>query len=135
MCYPLEHLLYFTRYWDTDHAVRMHDVVGELCDRGPLCFVFLHGFDNSKGSSNRLIREYIPDPGILIEYNTCMLKSKPIIKVRANAFMKRKGKNLRRHLFSLTSLPAATLFRMMVLGFVIQNVEGILKWTQSDKIQ
>lgn len=135
MCYPLEHLLYFTRYWDTDHAVRVYDVVGELCDRGPLCFVFLHGFHNSVGSSNRLIREYIPDPGILIEYNTCMLKSKSIIKAHANASMKRKGKNLRRYLFSLTSLPAATLFRMMVLGFVIQNVEGILKWTQSEKIQ
>lgn len=68
MYYQLEHLLYCTLYGDTDHAVRMHDIVGELCNRGSLCLVFLHGFDYSVGCSNRLIREYIPDSGILIEY-------------------------------------------------------------------
>lgn len=68
MYYQLEHLLYCTLYGDTDHAVRMHDIVGELCYRGSLCLVFLHGFDYSVGCSNRLIREYIPDSGILIEY-------------------------------------------------------------------
>lgn len=55
-------------YGDTDHAVRMHDIVGELCYRGSLCLVFLHSFDYSVGCSDRLIREYIPDSGILIEY-------------------------------------------------------------------
>lgn len=68
MYYQLEHLLYCTLDWDTDHAVRMHDIVGELCYRGLLCLVFLHGFNNSVGCSDRLIREYIPDSGILIEY-------------------------------------------------------------------
>lgn len=68
MYYQLEHLLYCTLYGDTDHAVRMHDVVGELCYLGSLCLVFLHGFNNSVGCSDRLIREYIPDSGILIEY-------------------------------------------------------------------
>lgn len=129
MYYQLEHLLYCTLYGDTDHAVRMHDIVGELCYRGSLCLVFLHGFDYSVGCSDRLIREYIPDSGILIEYAYMYGKITTDLGC-ANAFMKRKGKNLRRHFFSLTSLPAATLFRMMVLGFVIQNVEGILKRTR-----
>lgn len=116
-------------YGDTDHAVRMHDIVGELCYRGSLCLVFLHSFDYSVGCSDRLIREYIPDSGILIEYtyiygkiNTDLGSCKCIYEEKRQKFAS--------PFFSLTSLPAATLFRMMVLGFVIQNVEGILKRTR-----
>lgn len=51
----------------------MYDVVGEFCDWGLFCFVFLYGFDNFVGSFDRFIWEYILDFGILIEYNICML--------------------------------------------------------------
>lgn len=97
----------------------MYDVVGEFCDWGLFCFVFLYGFDNFKGSFNRFIWEYILDFGILIEYNICMLKLKFIIKVCVNVFMKRKGKNLCCYLFLFMLFLVVMLFCMMVLGFVI----------------
>lgn len=129
MYYQLEHLLYCTLYGDTDHAVRMHDVVGELCYRGSLCLVFLHGFNNSVGCSDRLIREYIPDSGILIEYTYMFGKINTHLG-SCKCIYEEKRQKFASPFFSLTSLPAATLFRMMVLGFVIQNVEGILKRTR-----
>lgn len=129
MYYQLEHLLYCTMYGDTDHAVRMHDVVGELCYRGSLCLVFLHGFNNSVGCSDRLIREYIPDSGILIEYTYMFGKINTHLG-SCKCIYEEKRQKFASPFFSLTSLPAATLFRMMVLGFVIQNVEGILKRTR-----